>query len=104
VEPNLDDRIRTAVRRALLDNVAVPDGSIDVVVRDGWVTLTGSVALQAERAAAERIARSAGFVRGVTNELAVWPPDCTSELMRETIEETLGRTAEDPSDRRRDDP
>ena len=70
--PN-DKEIAGAVRSALERDEAVPARSIQVAVSNGWVALCGRVDRQPEREQAERIARRAGGVRGVYNNIAVSP-------------------------------
>ena len=53
-----DAMLTTAANNALTLNVTVPDG-VEATARDGNVTLTGTVAYNAERAAAEAGGRRA---------------------------------------------
>ena len=78
------------VRHALLDAVAVPDRNIRVAIARGAVTLAGVVTSTEERAEAERIVEHVPGVRAVHNQLAVWPDDLESEVVRETVREALG--------------
>jgi osmotically-inducible protein OsmY len=87
----MDRDIERAVRTALIEDFVVPDLAIAIGVHEGWVTLCGSVALPEERDEAERIVRSIPMVRGITNHLGVWPSDLGSDVVRETIDETLAR-------------
>ena len=91
--------LESAVYRALLDDLAVPASSIHVSVRNGDVLLRGTVTCACEREEAERAAHAVPNVLSVRNELAVWPPDLESELIRETRRELmvdLKRTARGP--------
>lgn len=64
-----DDEIRAAALQALIRDSEVPTESIDVSVRDGWVTLTGYVEYEPQRIAAfDRVATLDG-VMGVSNEI-----------------------------------
>ena len=89
-----DREIAEAVHHAMIEDIAIPDRTIDVTVSDGWVRLTGSVALAAEREEAERVVWRVPAVRAVTNEIAVWPDDLQSAVVRETIEGAVERRGE----------
>ncbi len=65
-----DAEIFAAVRHALDENPAVP-AAVRVHVKEGIVTLTGSVRKVTERMAAEEVARGAGSVRGLVNDIFV---------------------------------
>jgi len=84
-----DEELAAAVRRALLDDMAVPDTTIHSSATDGTILLEGTVTCASERREAERAAASVPGVLGVRNELAVWPSDVESELVRETTREAL---------------
>ena len=66
-----DTDIAQAVLRALEWDIAVPHEKIKARVDNGWVTLEGEVALQLQRAAAEKAVRRLSGVRGVTNQIRV---------------------------------
>ena len=69
-----DDEIRGAALQNLIWDAEAPSDSIDVKVRDGWVTLTGHVGFQFQSDAAyEDVSRLYG-VAGVTNEIKVTNP------------------------------
>lgn len=64
-----DDEIRAAALQALIRDSEVPTESIDVSVRNGWVTLTGYVEYEPQRIAAyDRVATLDG-VTGISNEI-----------------------------------
>jgi hyperosmotically inducible protein len=65
-----DAEVFAAVRHALDENPAVP-AAVRVHVKEGVVTLTGSVRMPAERAAAEATVREVGGVRGIVNDIFV---------------------------------
>ena len=69
-----DAEIRGAALQRLMWNVEIPSESVDVKVRDGWVTLTGDVdfQFQSNEAFAE-VARLRGVV-GVVNQIRVYEP------------------------------
>jgi osmotically-inducible protein OsmY len=66
-----DAMIAEAAVNALTWYRAVPADVVHVAVRDGWVTLSGTVDRLSERGAAERAVRHLRGVRGVSNALTV---------------------------------
>jgi osmotically-inducible protein OsmY len=72
--------------------------NIKVVVREGWVTLEGTVEWQYQREAAERAVRPIKGVRGITNLVQLAPKVAPSEVKRK-IEEALKRRAGLEADR-----
>ncbi|MBX4859307.1 BON domain-containing protein [Rhizobium sophorae] len=67
--------------------------SRDVKVEDGWVTLSGEVRWQFQKAAAEHAVRKLGGVVGVLNLLTIRPCPTVPDVRRR-IEEALKRSAE----------
>lgn len=63
------DIARDAVHR-LRNNVSIPL-SVQAVVRDGYITLDGTVSWMHQRAAAETAVKYLAGVKGVSNEIAV---------------------------------
>jgi hypothetical protein len=84
-----DEDLESAVRRALVDDMAVPDRMIHTSASEGTVLLEGAVTCACEREEAERAAASVPGVIAVRNEIAVWPSDVESEVVRETTREML---------------
>jgi osmotically-inducible protein OsmY len=68
-----DADIAAAVLRALHRGAALPDERARVIVRDGWVTLHGTVDSPAQKEAAERAVRPLIGARGLSNLLLVKP-------------------------------
>ena len=66
-----DDEIRASILQQLIRDPAVPDESIEVSVRDGWVTLTGYVEYEPQRIAAYDDAASLEGVAGISSEIAL---------------------------------
>ena len=66
-----DDEIRGAALQTLMWDSEVPAASIDVKVREGWVTLKGNVNYQYESDAAFDDVASMTGVLGITNEIKV---------------------------------
>lgn len=90
-----DADIAEAVRRTLEWDTMLPADQIKVTVSNGWVTLEGEVPWSYQRADAERVARRATGVRGVSNLIVVRPSTAPSpEEMKRKIEEALVRSAE----------
>lgn len=87
-----DTEIAEAALDALAWSVTVPDDTITVVVRDGWVTLEGEVGWQYQREAAWNAVRSLLGVRGVVNSITV-KTTLKPEKVKERIEEALMRDA-----------
>jgi osmotically-inducible protein OsmY len=66
-----DEEIRAAALQKLIRDPAVPADSIEVSVRDGWVTLTGYVEYEPERIAAYDDVATLDGVTGISNEIAM---------------------------------
>jgi osmotically-inducible protein OsmY len=79
-----DEHIAAAAVHALAWDGKVPDDRVQVVVRDGWITLEGAAEHRFEREAAERAVRHLIGVRGVTNSIVVEPAE-TSVAERKTV-------------------
>jgi osmotically-inducible protein OsmY len=67
-----DADTEAAVLDALINDREVDASDIDVEARDATITLRGTVAIQAQRDRAERIAMAVPGVAGVDNHLRVW--------------------------------
>jgi hyperosmotically inducible protein len=88
-----DDQIAKRTLDLLNWDVLVPDDTVDVLVQDGWVTLSGSVNWFFEKTAAEDDVRKLSGVRGVTNKITIKPKiDCANVKSR--IEAALERHAQ----------
>ena len=68
-----DSDIARAAVTALEWNTSVPHDRLTVTVRNGWVTLDGSVDWPYQKTAAEEAVRPLMGVKGVTNTLVVQP-------------------------------
>lgn len=66
-----DDRIREEVSDRLTDDYGVDASNITVQVKDGEVTLTGSVTTREQKRRAENLAEATSGVREVTNTVRV---------------------------------
>jgi osmotically-inducible protein OsmY len=68
-----DDQIAKRARDILQWDVLVPPGAVDVLVHEGWVTLSGDVNWYFEKISAEDDIRKLSGVRGIANMIAVKP-------------------------------
>jgi osmotically-inducible protein OsmY len=66
-----DDEICAAALQKLIRDPEVPDDSIKVSVRDGWVTLSGYVEYEPQRVAAYDDVATLDGVTGISNEIAL---------------------------------
>lgn len=87
-----DSAIAEVAANALEWDSAVPDGAVKVTVRNGWVTLTGTVAHQCEKSAAELVVQRLYGVKGVANSIVV-KPRVSADDVTSKIEEALKRSA-----------
>lgn len=88
-----DPAIAEAAANALLWDAAVPAKALQVTVREGWVTLTGTVEWRYQSdAAVDTIHRLYG-VRGVTNAVTMKPHVRTMDVQAK-IENAFKRSAE----------
>jgi osmotically-inducible protein OsmY len=88
-----DDEIAKRVLNILKWNEVVPQEGLQVSVEKGWVTLTGEVAWQFQRKAAEDAVRKLTGVTGVINNIAI-KPTVSAYDVKEKIERALTRHAE----------
>lgn len=88
-----DADIAQAAIMALRWSVTVPDETISVAVSKGWVTLSGKVDWDYQRAAATRLVRDLAGVRGVTNAISLAPHADAADI-KAKIEAALKRSAE----------
>jgi osmotically-inducible protein OsmY len=88
-----DDQIAKRATDILNWDVVVPAGAVDVLVQDGWVTLSGAVNWYYEKVAAEDDVRKLSGVRGVTNKITI-KPHLNAMDVKDKIESALKRHAE----------
>jgi osmotically-inducible protein OsmY len=86
-----DEDIALAACTALEWNVVLPK-NLQVVVDDGWITLTGKVQWQFQKNAAEESVKQLTGVKGVINNITV-KPHATSVAVQRKIEAALQRHA-----------
>ena len=92
-----DTEIANNAIHAIRSNMSVPDDRIKVIVRDGWVTLEGTVDWRFQKQGAEEAVKFLGGVRGISNEIELKPelePKLSAEQVRIRIEEAFRRSAE----------
>lgn len=87
-----DDEIARRASDVLRWDSVLP-GGLQVLVRDGWITLTGSVDWYYHKMAAEGDVRNLAGVRGVINNIEI-KPRVKAENIRKKIEDALKRHAE----------
>jgi osmotically-inducible protein OsmY len=92
-----DDEIAKRAIDILGWDTMVPSSSIEVMVRDGCVTLTGSVEWHYQKKQAEEDVRKLSGVRGVINAIEI-EPSVHAEDVKRKIEEALKRHAAIESD------
>lgn len=88
-----DDQIAKRASDILKWSSVVSNLPIDVVVHDGWITLSGRVDWYFEKRAAENCVRKLSGVRGITNSIMV-KPQVDAANVKEKIEAALKRHAE----------
>jgi osmotically-inducible protein OsmY len=89
-----DADLAKAVADALRWDVEVPHSKIKTSVRDGWVTLEGTVDWQYQRSATDGAVRYLVGVKGVTNQIAVSPSTKRAIDVKEHIKAALTRSAQ----------
>ncbi|MCU1334867.1 MAG: osmotically inducible protein [Bryobacterales bacterium] len=88
-----DPEIARDAVHELETHVSIPHDRIKVAVRNGWVTLEGTVDWQYEKLLAESAVKKLRGVIGVTNNIEVKPRVAPTEI-KSKIEEALKRSAE----------
>ena len=88
-----DDQIAKRAYDILKWDVFVPPNAIDVLVHDGWLTLSGNVNWHFEKTSAEDDVRKLSGVRGITNMIVI-KPQIDSANVKSRIDSALKRHAE----------
>jgi len=88
-----DTEIAEAAVHALTWHTTVPNDHVTVTVKDGWITLAGTLDWQYQKDAADRAVRDLTGVKGVTNDIRVQPRVKTTDV-RDKIEAAFKRSAE----------
>jgi len=88
-----DPEIARAAVRELESHVSISADRIKVTVKDGWVTLEGTVDWEYQKSLAQSAMKKLKGVSGVTNKIQVTPKASAAEV-KSKIEEALRRSAE----------
>jgi osmotically-inducible protein OsmY len=73
-KPHDDDYITDSVRQKLAADQVVKGGDLEVLVKDGVVTLNGKVHEPRQKTRAEHVARKVGGVKSVINNIKIEKP------------------------------
>jgi hyperosmotically inducible periplasmic protein len=73
-KPVSDDFLVDTIRQKLAADQVVKGGAIEVIVKDGAVTLRGTVDEDRQKSKAEKIAKKTNGVKSVVNELKIAHP------------------------------
>ena len=88
-----DPEIARDVIHELESHVSIPSDKIKVTVKNGWVTLEGTVDWQYQKTLAESAVKKLRGVLGIFNNIEVKPKVSATEI-KSKIEEALRRSAE----------
>jgi osmotically-inducible protein OsmY len=95
--PSMHERPDPEIARdavaAIKGQLPISSENIKVIVKDGWVTLEGTVEWQYQKNTAETAVRRLKGVRGVTNSILLKPRAEPSDIKRK-IQEAFKRSAE----------
>jgi osmotically-inducible protein OsmY len=89
----IDPEIGRDAVHELESHVSIPADRIKVTVKDGWVTLEGTVDWEYQKSLAQSAMKKLKGVSGVTNKIQVTPKASAAEV-KSKIEEALRRSAE----------
>jgi osmotically-inducible protein OsmY len=88
-----DPEIAREAVHELESHISIPNEKIKVTVKNGWVTLEGSVDWQYQKELAESAVKKLKGVIGIINNIEVRPKVTPTEV-KSKIEEALRRSAE----------
>jgi osmotically-inducible protein OsmY len=88
-----DPEIARDVAHELESHVSIPADKVKATVKNGWVTLEGTVDWQFQKALVDSAVKKIKGVSGITNDIEVKPRVSPSEV-KGKIEEALRRSAE----------
>jgi osmotically-inducible protein OsmY len=88
-----DPEIAREAIHELESHISIPNEKIKVTVKNGWVTLEGSVDWQYQKELAESAVKKLKGVIGISNNIEVRPKVTPTEV-KSKIEEALRRSAE----------
>jgi hyperosmotically inducible protein len=89
-----DDQLAKRASDILNWDVLIPKDTVNVLVQDGWITLTGRVEWNYSKTAAEDDVRKLSGVYGVTNKITIKQPDVDTSNVKSRVESALKRHAE----------
>jgi osmotically-inducible protein OsmY len=85
-----DTDIARSATNMLLWTAYLPTDSVKVMVEDGWLTLSGEVECEFQRATANTAVRYLAGVSGVSNQITI-KPHATASVVKADIESALKR-------------
>jgi osmotically-inducible protein OsmY len=85
-----DTDIARSAKNMLLWTTYLPTDSVKVMVEDGWLTLSGEVEWEFQRATANTAVRYLAGVSGVSNQITI-KPHATASVVKADIESALKR-------------
>ena len=88
-----DPESARAAVRGLESHVSIPADRIKVTVKDGWITLEGTVDWEFQKILAKSAVKKLKGVTGVTNKIEI-KPKVTPQEVKSEIEVALRRSAE----------
>jgi osmotically-inducible protein OsmY len=92
-ETRTDPEVARDAVHELESHISIPADKIKVTVKNGWVTLEGTVDWQYQKSLAESAVKKLRGVVGIKNNLIV-KPKVTPQEVKAKIEEALRRSAE----------
>lgn len=92
-----DAEIAEAAVAALEGNVSVPARDIRVLVRDGWVTLSGEVGMWYQKNAAQAAVANLRGIKGITNNVTIRSFVSAAEI-KGKIQDAIRRRAQTDAD------
>ncbi len=87
-----DEDIALSIHTLLAWNTAIPKDAIKVMVENGWVTLSGSVAWNYQREAAHKLVVGLMGVKGITDNI-ILKPSISGASIKDHIDDALKRQA-----------
>src|ERR1700722_4676352 len=88
-----DPEIARDAIQQLERHISIPYDKIKVTVKDGWVTLEGTVDRELQKKLAHSAVKNLKGVTGITNNITI-KPKITPEEVKDKIEDALRRSAE----------
>ena len=88
-----DPEIARDAIQQLERHIGIPDDKIKVTVKNGWVTLEGTVDRELQKKLAHSAVKKLKGVTGITNNITI-KPKITPEEVKDKIEDALRRSAE----------